>query len=390
MSTLLARDTGHPVDFERMRRDRFQRVLEAMERRDLDVLLAGKPANARYITGANTNTNIAGARGFSPSVVVVRERREFHIMTWWDAGVPVSVPRERLFPISWNPANTIENLKRLFGSAKARRIGVDLLSPLYAGLLSQAFPHAAIANGEAALLEARAVKTPDEIECLRTAIAISEGALATAIASLRPGTSERALLGIFEKAATAYGVTYPVSQGGFCVQPLHGEQATPPLRFLVDERPVRSGDLATISGGFSYMGYDADIGRTWLCDAAPSSAHKALFARWRAACDAMLDECLPGRTAAGIHAAYAKAEPGVAPQAPIAHGSGMGIEPPLVGASLGETVERSWSLAPGMVVTLQPYVWQRGVGGILAKETVLITTSGPQRLTRLSHGPLGG
>lgn len=385
---LIARDTGSPIDFERMRRDRFQRVLDAMERHALDILLVGKPANARYITGANTNTNIAGGRGFSPSVVVLRERKDFHIMTWWDAGVPKSVPRANLFPASWNPANTLQNLKRIIGASQARRIGVDLMSPLYAGLLSQAFPQASVVNGEAALLEARAVKTPEELDCLRAAIAISEGALASTIAAIRPGRTERDLLGTFEKAATVYGVTFPISQGGFCIQPLSGHRDRPPLRFLSSDRPLRAGDLVTMSSGFSYMAYDADIGRTWPCKAAPTRAQKSLFSRWRAAFDAMLAECKPGRAAADIHAAYRNAEPGVTPPAPIAHGSGLGIEPPIIATPLGEGVERSWKLAPGMLITLQPYVWQKGVGGILAKETVLITAAGPELLTALPHGPL--
>ncbi len=387
MSTgLLARDSGAPIDFERMRRDRFQRVLEAMERHSLDVLIAGKPGNARYITGANTNTNIAGARGFSPSVIVIRERREFHIMTWWDAGVPASVPRDRLFPISWNPSRMIENVKKAIGTTQGQRIGVDLMSALFAGLISQALPKASLTGGEKAMVEARAVKTPEEIECLRTAIDISEGALAVAITSLRPGVTERDLLGTFEKAATGYGVTFPLVQGGFCVQPKHARGT--PMHFLSTERPVQSGDMVTMSSGFSYMGYDADVGRTWVCGTPPAARQKALFSRWRAALDAMREACRPGSTAASLRKAFLRAEPGAAPSAPLAHGSGMGIEPPLVGTELGEAFEQSWKLAPGMVITLQPYIWQEGVGGVLAKETALITAEGHELLTHLSHGPL--
>ena len=386
-SGLLARDSGLPIDFERMRRDRFQHVLEAMERHNLDVLIVGKPANTRYITGANTNTNIAGARGFSPSVIVIRERREFHIMTWWDAGVPPTVPRDHLFPASWNPAHMIENVKKAIGTTKGQRIGTDLMSAMFAKLLSHAMPKAAIANGERAMLEARAVKTPEETECLRTAIDISEGALVATITSLRPGVTERDLLGTFEKAATGYSVTFPLVQGGFCVQPKQGSGT--PIHFLSTERPIQPGDMVTMSSGFSYMGYDADVGRTWVCGAPPTTQQKALFSRWRAALDGMLDACRAGRTGADLHTAFRKAEPGVTPPAPLAHGSGMGIEPPLVGTELGEAFEQSWRLAPGMVITLQPYVWQEGVGGILAKETVLITAEGHELLTHLSHGPLG-
>ena len=47
-------------------------------------------------------------------------------------------------------------------------------------------------------------------------------------------------------------------------------------------------------------------------------------------------------------------------------------------------------MEPGMVVVLQPYLWEAGVGGALGKETLLITTNGPERLSRFPHGPLAG
>ena len=76
------------------------------------------------------------------------------------------------------------------------------------------------------------------------------------------------------------------------------------------------------------------------------------------------------------------------PPTPVAHGAGLGYEPPIAGSELGAEAEAAMNLEPGMVLVLQPYVWEEDVGGYWAKETVLVTESAPQRLTTLSHGPL--
>ena len=44
----LALEEGGRVDFARLRRQRLARTLEAMTRRDLDILILGREANARY------------------------------------------------------------------------------------------------------------------------------------------------------------------------------------------------------------------------------------------------------------------------------------------------------------------------------------------------------
>jgi len=66
----------------------------------------------------------------------------------------------------------------------------------------------------------------------------------------------------------------------------------------------------------------------------------------------------------------------------------MGWEPPLIGTAMGAEADSRAILEPGMVLTMQAYVWERGVGGYLGKETVTITDDGCEVLTRLGYGPL--
>jgi Xaa-Pro aminopeptidase len=78
------------------------------------------------------------------------------------------------------------------------------------------------------------------------------------------------------------------------------------------------------------------------------------------------------------------------PSVAIAHGLGLGVEPPLVGSGLDRDTESTWTLHPGMVLSVGGYIWSPGVGGLLAREAVLITEAGHEVLTTHADGPLAG
>ncbi len=86
-----------------------QRALEQMAAHDLDVLVLGRQANVRYVTGA-PQLWVAGTRPFGPACVLVRETGAVHLLSTWDEGIPEDIPHENLYGISWNPMNTMSAL----------------------------------------------------------------------------------------------------------------------------------------------------------------------------------------------------------------------------------------------------------------------------------------
>ena len=64
----------------------------------------------------------------------------------------------------------------------------------------------------------------------------------------------------------------------------------------------------------------------------------------------------------------------------VAHGLGLGFDPPVVSRQLPPTADLE-RLDPGMVLALTGYVWQEGVGGVLRRDSVVITDDGPEVLT---------
>jgi Xaa-Pro dipeptidase len=124
-------------DDRALRAGRRERALAQMENHNLDVLVLGRQANVRYVSGA-PQLWVAGTRPFAPTCVVVRETGAIHLLSTWDEGVPDDIPHENLYGITWNPMNTISVLKRIDGAATAKRVGSDALSPGFCRWLSLA------------------------------------------------------------------------------------------------------------------------------------------------------------------------------------------------------------------------------------------------------------
>lgn len=385
----MAHEFGGTIDFERMRRQRRERCVAEMNQRNLDALIVGRDGNARYISGAR-RLWMGGGHGFGPSCVLTRSG-EIFLLSTWDDGVPPEIPVDHLYGLSFNPMIYGERLKQIPAVAKARRIGVDALSPLFEGLIKSAAPQAELVDGEAAMRAARRIKTEDELGCIRTACAIAESALSAAIGALRPGVREAELLGAFEQRMAALNVTAPAIEGTFCATPRSsGDSRVPPLRQLHGDRAVNEGDLVVLSSGVLYAGYEGSVGRTWPCIGAAGEikpAQREVFQRWNRLSESLRTQIRPGNSGAALRKAYEDSGE-MLPPFPIANGVGMGWEPPIIGTALGAEADSRTAFEPGMVLTVQAYVWERGVGGYLAKETVAITADGHEVLTKLGFGPL--
>jgi Xaa-Pro dipeptidase len=358
-------------DDRELRTGRRERALAQMEKHDLDVLVLGRQANVRYVSGA-PQLWVAGTRPFGPTCVVIRETGAIHLLSTWDEGVPDDIPHENLYGIAWNPMNTISVLKGIDGAADAKRVGTDALSPGFAQLLPVAFPNAELVDGELAMRAARRIKSPEEVISLREAIRVAEVGLAAAVAELRPGISEKTLAGVLLEAMAAGGVSTPATQDAAWVT-----SREHPWRRASDDGIVRAGDLVAFSAGVLDGGYTGEVGRTWPVGELDGASD--LYRRWDALWDRLYEACQPGAPAIDLLAAYQAAGEELPPM-PIARGLGLGFDPPVVSQHLPATAAEE-RLEPGMVLAVTGYVWQSGVGAVFGREAVLITPDGPEVLT---------
>ena len=359
------------ADDRALRFGRRDRALAQMHAHDLDVLVLGRQANIRYVTGA-PQLWVAGTRPFGPSCVLVRETGAIHLLSTWDEGVPDEIPHENLYGISWNPVHTIANLQKIDGAATARRVGSDALSPAFAQLLPMAFPHAELVDGEAAIRAARRIKTPDEVVAIRESVRVAEAGLAAAVAELRPDTSAHHLTAVLLETMTAGGVSSPARQDAVWVT-----SREHPWRQVRGGDHLRPGDLVAFAPGVVAHGYIGEVGRTWPVGDAEGAT--GLYARADALWERLAAACRPGAPTGDLLSAYRDAREPLPPM-PVAHGLGVGFDAPVVSPHLPLTAADEM-LEPGMVLAVTAYVWAEGVGAVLRREAVLIGDGGPEILT---------
>jgi Xaa-Pro aminopeptidase len=362
-----------------------------MERQGVDVLVLGRRGNAKYLGGHRWLWR-AVLTPFGPLCIFARASGEIHLLgCTWDDGIPPELPTGRLSALTWNPRNTVEAIRRVEGLASASRIASDGMSPFLAQVLAELAPNAELVVGEALMRRVRAVKLPAEIDCIRTALAIAEGTLAAVAGQLRPGVTET------ERAARAApemkrdGTTQPAVEAGVCATPRDGPAALPPRRRRASERPLVAGDLVAGSVGVLYSGYEGVATRSWPClgpQGAPSPEQRSLYARWRTAQQALVARCRPGATPSELRKAWLDTREPLPPVL-LAHGVGMGVEPPFVEGAGGTDTDSDRPFQEGMVVAAQAYVWERGVGGYLGGETLLVTEGAALPLSRSSDAPFG-
>jgi Xaa-Pro aminopeptidase len=335
------------VDFARLRGERRAKVLSGMATHDLDALMLGGVGNVKYVSGAR-QLGRSGVLPFAPVAVVVRETERVHLLSTWDEGVPPEIDRDDLYRLSWNPANLAADLAKIPGLRDARRVGTDGLTPMFAGLIPQLVTKADLVDAAPVMTTARRIKTPDEITCLEVASAIAEAALSAMEDALTPGITPRELLGIYHERIAGLGAPMPPSEG-VC---------------------LRNGELVTLTPGALYAGYEAGLART-------RSPDRALASRCARGMDALIAACRPGNSGADLYRAWEDTgyeDPGV----PLAHGLGLGAEPPVIGLGRG----RDAVIEEGMVLSVQSSVHEAGMGGCLQRDTVLVGSSGASVLTR--------
>jgi len=237
---------------------RRARVVEAMRGEGIDVLILGREANARYVSGAD-RLWLAGTRPFAPGCVLPAVTGDVHLLSITDDGLPRDIPVDHLFPISWNPMTILANVTVIPGVAGARRIGVDGMTPLFEQLLAGVLPDAELVDGEALLRNVRRGKDDDEVDAIRAAVAAAEDALEAVAAALAPGVREIDCKARFEDAMTHAGLTAPAFEAVCCVA-----DGGPPRTFA-SERVIREGDRVHVRGGVIRDGMEGVVARTLVC-----------------------------------------------------------------------------------------------------------------------------
>ena len=234
-----------------------------------------------------------------------------------------------------------------------------------------------VTDGGRALLEARQVKGPWEIEALERALIVAEEALNVVIQMLAPGVTERAAVELFEAEVRRHegAPCYPLITFG----PRTALPAAP-----TSDRALRAGDLIRLDVGCVWRGYHADVTRTAVMGA-PGPRQEKVFDAVLHGLEAGIDAARPGATAGAIFSTAVGAVRSAGLPEYDRHHVGYGI-----GLDARETpVLESGSATPletGMVLRIETPYYEHGWGGAQIKETLLVTSSGTRAMNRSRRG----
>ncbi|HUR77099.1 MAG TPA: Xaa-Pro peptidase family protein [Acidimicrobiales bacterium] len=398
---------GAPIpesaDLVRMRRDRHDRLQTQLTAQGIDALVLLGTNAVAYATGAVVaGVDASRASLLRPVAVVARGDRSAHLFTPYPEGAPDELDSSHLHaalhPDLDDGADALAAALNDLIATDARVAVDDVPWPLRTALGRREVLPAAVVTGPAKLL-----KTPDELACIRAAQRINEQAMVEVQATLRPGIrqsdlSATFLRGVCELGAHANAID-PIWQ---VIEPTltgnpwasRGGIAFPTP---TTDRFLREGDVVWVDTGLVYEGYASDFGRTWLVgdDPRPSKRQRAQYERWQAVMDAVLARCKPGVPSSELTRAAIEADGGVNGKPWIehfylAHGVGTeSAEMPLVGTDLGDAFDESQVLAPGMVLVLEPAIWDEGAAGYRSEDIYAVTDDGWIQLSDYPYVPFG-
>ncbi len=398
-------DIPDEPDFVRMRAETGARLRAAMADHGVDALILLMNGHVGYATGASWPLLDAGLSHVErPVAIVLADDEHPHLFMPFRSGASgdAPVPYDHLHgPVYLEFDKGVAQFARTLSELIPRgaAVAVDELTGAMRRSAATLFGPDAPSDAAIVVGAAQLVKTRDELSCLRRACRITELAMAEVQKALAPGVRQIELSAALVRHAFELGATANMLEAIWQVMPssreagvwtTHGDLALP---LLPTERALASGDVLWTDISFSYAGYCSDFGRTWLVGERPTQKQQNQFRQWRAILDAVLAVTKAGATSGDLARAAIAANGGRKPWLPhfyLGHGIGTyPAETPMIGTDLGEEFDDHFVFAPGMVLVLEPVVWEDGTGGYRSEEIIVITEDGFTPITDYPYSPYG-
>jgi Xaa-Pro aminopeptidase len=404
------------VDMDRLRTDRLARLRAQLEASEMGAVLAFDFSNIRYMTATHIGTWAMDklirfallTRGTDPISWDFGSAAKHHKLynPWLDvtsaeldadpdaphegalrprlesgARAGISTLRGAFTPdagIAEEVARKIKRELEKFGVAD-QPLGVDVIElPILFALQQQGIQ---VVDGQQLFMEARRIKTYDEIRLLTQAASMVDAAYEELYRFLRPGVRENEAVGLVAK--TLYDLGSEYVEG---VNAISGERCSPHPHVFSD-RLIRPGDPAFFDILHSWNGYRTCYYRTFAVGSA-SSAQRDAYTRAREYMDRAIALVKPGATTADIVSVWPTAQEfGFADEEAAfalqyGHGVGLSIwEKPIFSRLV--SLDHPEELKEGMVFALETY-WPSadGWGAARIEEEVVVTADGCEVITK--------
>jgi Xaa-Pro aminopeptidase len=394
-------DWEQRIDVDRLRRDRLARLKATLGRSELGSLLTFDFHNMRYMTSTHIGTWAMDKlirfallpRGGEPVAWDFGSAARHHQLynPWLDgrpdqpelgrARAGISTLRGAFNPDAGIAEEVARKIRRVLDEhgLAGEPVGVDLVEmPILTALQAAGLT---VVDGQQAFLEARRIKTDDEIGLLTQAVSMVDAAYDQLYSFLRPGVRENECVGLVAKVLYDLGSEHVEG-----VNAISGERCAPHPHVYSD-RILRPGDPAFFDILHSYNGYRTCYYRCFAVGSA-SPAMRDAYRRCRDYMDEAIALVKPGATTADIVSVWPRAEEFGFPNEEAAfalqygHGVGLSIwEKPIFSRLV--SLDHPEVLEEGMLFALETY-WPAADGWSAARieEEVVVTADGCEIITK--------
>ena len=384
-----AKDWEHGVNYDLLHRERLGRAQTAIRHAGLGAVLCFNFDNIRYLTGTHIGEwardkfmryALCAADGppmlwdpAAPAKRISSPQISDHVaapISTMQGGLPLWLGIQEDF------ARQIKKAMNQLGVGN-QPIGIDIMElPMLRALEAEGIE---VVDGQQAMLDAREVKTQDELELLKLAAAMVDATYVDVAKAIRPGTRENELVAITNDRLFRMG-----SERVECVNSVSGPRGRPHSHTFSD-RMIQPGDMVFLDIMHSYNGYRTCYYRTFVCGE-PSHAQIDAYEKASKWISASIDMVKPGVTPDEIAQVWPDAnefgyrDEGEAFLLQYGHGVGLSLwERPIISKRYRG---QNTPLKEGMVFALETWCGAAdGSGAARIEEEVIVTKDGCQIIT---------
>jgi Xaa-Pro aminopeptidase len=340
-------------------------VAAALPERKLDCLLVAFSPNLRYLSG------FTGSNG----VLLILPGRG---ILFTDPRYKTQAAQETTCKIRISKGPLVLDLLATLSKTGVKRIGYEparMTCDTFDSIKSRLPLRASLEPVTGWIEELRMVKSTAELALIRRSVETNSRAFEQTIVRIKPGMRERDLASELEYRMRRLGAEKP----SFETIVAAGVRSALPHAQPTAAR-LAPGDLVVVDMGAFQDGYASDMTRM-LSVGAPNAKVKRMYRAVLEAQLAAINAVRPGVTTVSVDAAARRALAGYGLDHCFIHSTGHGLgleihEPP----RLGKRDRRR--LRPGMAITIEPGAYIEGFGGVRIEDTVVVTETGCEVLTR--------
>ena len=346
---------------------RIMNLVKSLKEADIDTYVMTREPNIFYYAGTIGEGLLIVSSESDPVLLVTK--RDLSIAQDQAIGFEVR---------SYTGQTMMDEVTSVLRELRPKAIGFDELSLEFYRGLGENLDDVELVEKHELVWEMRKVKDPKEQEMMRKAGQLSDIGMEAIRNCIKDGIREHEIAAeasyvMMKEGAEDHAFPFIVASGQRSAYPHAG----------VSDRKIRRGDFVKIDMGASYRGYRSDNTRTFILGA-PTEEQRKIYETVLEANEAALPEIKDGAAGMEVDKIARDVIENAGYGESFIHGLGHGVgleihEPPSLSKRSKDT------LRVGNIVSNEPGIYVKGFGGVRIEDTVLVTSSGPECLTKFDR-----